>query len=620
MITNLQDFSELKSSLKKDLEQLQETIAFFTSKESQITDDISSILQRLSTDSFKILVVGEFSTGKSTFLNAIIGRQLLPTETTETTATINIIKYGEKPNAIVHFWGPRDQFGRETSPGKTEQIELEKLSRYVTSLTKESNEIAKNVKYVEILLPSKYCQNSVEFVDTPGLNTTYEYHELTTLEYLQNGHFGIMLLNATQFLTASELKYLERFRRYMNKVMFVVNYVNQMPPDDSFEDNKHYFERKLKEVLTTQKEITLYPVNALLAEQGDQKNSGLDIFLRDLEAFLTSDMKAKEMLLPPIIQSSNIIRTLMKNNDLACSALSFSPTEFESKLEKLRPKLNLLKSKQNDLLEYIDRNKELIVQRYAVFANEQIQKKALQIKKEIIEWQGELDSLREDLSEYLKSVVIEIDTTIQEYMHTEVKDVLLELSSRYDDLLDEISDYQDQLASSLHTNSGLPTTKLSDLNITSNESLDFSDIVFQFGGSFAIGYLFSAILTGPLGWIAAILGSGVWGGFLQKRAKQKQLADLAQQIYNKLLQQFNDNIPKGSNFIRQTFSQTRKDLRKKIDTQLASIQGTIESIKLEMQQEESKVHQAKKRYREFNDRLEKILERLEKTKKYLTER
>lgn len=603
------------------MERLHETIVLFSKDGAQVfADDVSRILQRLATDSFKVLVVGEFSTGKSTFLNAILGQRLLPTETTETTATINIIKYGENPTAVVHFWGERDQIGREASPGKKETIKLEELHRFVTSLTIESNEMAKTVKFVELYLPSKYCSNSVELVDTPGLNTTYEYHELTTLEYLQNGHFGIMVLNATQFLTASELKYLERFRTYMNKVMFVVNYVNQMPPDDSFEDNKQYFQRKLKKTLTSDRDIVLYPVNALMAEQGDQRNSGLDTFLKDFETFLTSDEKAKEMLLPPIIQASNIIKNLMRNSNIASTALNFSPDEFEKKVEQLLPKLQLIRSKQNDLLAYLDRNQELIIQRYTVFAEEQVQKKSLQIKKEIAEWPGDLNFLKEELSDYLKSQVVEVASAIEEFVQTEIHSTFLEARTRYNDLLEEIADYQDELISLPDDSHGLALAKLPHMGKFGGGENDFSHLALQFGGSFAIGYFIASILSGPIAWILAVIAGKTLGEWINKKMTQRKLTELAQQVYKELTQQFRESILEGVKSIRQTFLAERKDLSDKLRTQLDSIQHTIDSVQSERDQEESKVLKTKKWYEDITIALTEIQNRLVKVKNQLMER
>ena len=67
---------------------------------------LQQLREKLSSDTFKILVIGNFKNGKSTFINALLGQEILPAYAMPTTA-INIeTKYGEKPKAILHFLNP----------------------------------------------------------------------------------------------------------------------------------------------------------------------------------------------------------------------------------------------------------------------------------------------------------------------------------------------------------------------------------------------------------------------------------------------------------------------------------------------------------------------------------
>lgn len=619
MISNLHAFSLLNSAVRADLEQLHMLVSQLgEDKHTVFADEIFHILQMLSENAFKILVVGEFSSGKSTFLNALLGKKMLPTETTETTAAINIIKYGEKPTAIVHFRSGKDKSDSEVSPQRTQLIGLEQLAKYITSLTKESNEIAKTVKFVELFVPSKYCKNGVELVDTPGLNTTYEYHEVTTLEYLQNGHFGIMLLNGTQFLTKSEKLYLERFKTYMNKVMFVVNYVNQMPPDDSFEDNRVYFQNKLKKNLASDREIVLYPINALLAEQGDIANSGLDHFLRDFEAFLTSDEKAKEMLFPPIIQASIIIKTLIKNNTLTINGLSFSAVEFEKRISQLLPQKRLIVSKQRELLDYLDQKRDLLMQQYVGFAEEQYHKKALQIKKEIMEWTGDLGSFAEDLPDYLKKQMIESGTAIHEFVHEEIRSILIQVKTRYNDLISEISGYQDELAHCFDESSAFNSIKFSGMNEFGEINDNYGEFAVQLGSSFTIGYL-SGLFLGPIGWVVAMVSSGFFTKFIEEKMQRRKQSELAQHVFEQITQMFQESIPKGAKSIKMALVAERTAIDNKLQAQLDSINKTIDFIKLESRQEEKKIIEKKKFYQVFNEKLVEIQSHLNNAKTQLAE-
>ena len=78
-----------KNEIEKIITQLRNNSTVKKSK--QILADIQNIDSRLNEDVFKLAVVGEFSSGKSTFINAIIGMDLLSHSTEETTATLTYI-------------------------------------------------------------------------------------------------------------------------------------------------------------------------------------------------------------------------------------------------------------------------------------------------------------------------------------------------------------------------------------------------------------------------------------------------------------------------------------------------------------------------------------------------
>jgi ribosome biogenesis GTPase A len=61
------------------------------------------LLVRLAEDRFNLLVVGRFNRGKSTLLNAILGRSYLPTGIVPLTSVITTIRYGSRAKVLIHF-------------------------------------------------------------------------------------------------------------------------------------------------------------------------------------------------------------------------------------------------------------------------------------------------------------------------------------------------------------------------------------------------------------------------------------------------------------------------------------------------------------------------------------
>ena len=66
-------------------------------------ETLQRLEQRVSNDSFKVLIIGEFKRGKSTFINAMLGQDILPAYSTPCTAIINEVKWGQSPQALLHY-------------------------------------------------------------------------------------------------------------------------------------------------------------------------------------------------------------------------------------------------------------------------------------------------------------------------------------------------------------------------------------------------------------------------------------------------------------------------------------------------------------------------------------
>lgn len=120
---------------------------------------IDKVISRMEKDSFSIAVVGEFKRGKSTFINALLGEEILPAEVLPTTATLNRVTSSSKPFVKIIF---EDDEERE--------IDINRLVSFVTKLTPESEAVAATVKEAVIYYPVKYCRDHVEIIDTPGLS------------------------------------------------------------------------------------------------------------------------------------------------------------------------------------------------------------------------------------------------------------------------------------------------------------------------------------------------------------------------------------------------------------------------------------------------------------------
>ena len=162
--------------------------------------DLTELVEKLGQTNFKVIVIGKFSTGKSTLINTILGDDVLPDSLNPCTAYINEVVYGEEKQATLYFKEPLpaqwDKFVQKEelkqhiqkyAPGNvpTYVIDLDELSDCVTipcdeegePLAQEECGVSPFEKAV-IQYPCEICKSGVEIIDSPGLDESQDRTEI----------------------------------------------------------------------------------------------------------------------------------------------------------------------------------------------------------------------------------------------------------------------------------------------------------------------------------------------------------------------------------------------------------------------------------------------------------
>jgi small GTP-binding protein len=171
--------SELVKDEKDALERLRLTLAGF-----EVTPDDQKTLQKSIQqldELFLLVVVGEFNSGKSAFINALLGERFLPEGVTPTTSQICILRYGE-------------------------------------TLAREIEEDG----LVAATYPAAFLQE-INIVDTPGTNAIIRRHEQLTQEFVPRSDLVIFVTSADRPFTESERAFMERIREWGKKVVVLLN-------------------------------------------------------------------------------------------------------------------------------------------------------------------------------------------------------------------------------------------------------------------------------------------------------------------------------------------------------------------------------------------------------------
>lgn len=142
-----------------------------------------------------VAVLGQFKAGKSSFLNSLFGKEVVPAHVLPATSAVTRIGFGETERAIV----------RHVS-GAVEEIPTARLSEFVTE--KENPENRKQVSIVDVELPALEPYRGIRFVDTPGLGSIFSHNTQASMDWLPRVGGALVAVSVNHPLSREDLSLL----------------------------------------------------------------------------------------------------------------------------------------------------------------------------------------------------------------------------------------------------------------------------------------------------------------------------------------------------------------------------------------------------------------------------
>jgi GTPase Era involved in 16S rRNA processing len=152
--------------------------------------------QRLQ-EPMRVAIVGLIKAGKSTLMNALLGQEVVATGSVEATFNVNWLKYGEKSRLLVHF-------KNEQQP--PEEKSFSQLAA-LTLRPEEHQDYLLSIKYIEVFHANEILK-TLNIIDTPGLNSTYEDDSENTKQFLQMHGEQLTEITQKQASNADAVMYL----------------------------------------------------------------------------------------------------------------------------------------------------------------------------------------------------------------------------------------------------------------------------------------------------------------------------------------------------------------------------------------------------------------------------
>lgn len=403
----------------------------------------TAVRQLLEKADLNIVVCGKVKYGKSSLINAVIGRPLLPV--CSDVATSQVFK-------LVH--SDKDCFTLVYANGDRKRISHDELSVYGSQATIDKQGIkdaSASISFIEVGTKMDFLPAGVSLIDTPGIGSLYPQHTVITKEYLKMADAALFVMNPTP-LEKDEIKFLEELVGVTPNIMFV------MTKAEDLESVQHNLKRNTQSIKNAigeklYRDVCIYPMSSTtLMEASSSSDQEAAVF--NLEVSGYSDVKSEMMNLVFLTKGyyrvseafnyslayyNQVLQHLNNRIDIA-RADGLKNQEINAKIKEARIRLSQFgKSRQQELMSEVD---------IRLKAFDQSFRQKLQASGPIIsKYNTEIKDLSaKEIQEYADTLcqrlLDELQGVWEQLKHTLEKDIV-ELLSNYSNTLQKGPDGSD---------------------------------------------------------------------------------------------------------------------------------------------------------------------------------
>jgi hypothetical protein len=286
--------------------------------EHRLLGELAGIRKELDDRTLFVVTVGQFSRGKSSLINALLDRPLLPVGVEPTTALIHVLRYRKGPDAFRVI--DQDAKAGTWRPAK-------ELEEYTINRSESSEPVA----WVELGIEHDLLDKGMVIVDTPGTDDMNQLRAEVVYSLIPRADALVMVLSAKSQLHSSEETFLREklLKSVAPRMFFALNKIDLIggdadddeDPEDLVQEVLHETSSSLERVLPGQN-LNLLPVSSkqgkvepLMKALNDFKASGCDVFqsrgARMLDAFALHMAHEKKLSLQTLSLSEADARAAM---------------------------------------------------------------------------------------------------------------------------------------------------------------------------------------------------------------------------------------------------------------------------------------------------------------------
>ena len=295
----------------------------------QDREQIAALRARLDAARLRVLVAGEAKRGKSTLINALLGRAVLPAGVTPLTAVATTVRYGDDPHAEVRF-----------ADGHEEKQPLTALPDLVTERGNQGNR--RHVAAVTVYLDAPVLAGGVELVDTPGTGSVFAWDTAAAHEALETMDAAVFVLTADSPVSAAERDLYAKITGLAVATFTVLNKADHLDAaglTEAAEFTRQVLAQAARSSGTPgAPDIRgrIYPVSALAELAGG--DTGFAAFAADFTAYLASSRVA-DLQAAAVLRAQRIARSLLDEVALTRRAAQLAAGEAADRVTRFGERL-----------------------------------------------------------------------------------------------------------------------------------------------------------------------------------------------------------------------------------------------------------------------------------------
>ena len=632
---------EKAEGLRANVEHAREI--FETLHMSGWVETTQTMTERLVSDSFKVLVIGEFKRGKSTFINALLEEEVLPAFATPCTAVINEIKYGDSREACLFFRenidagllrdlpAPVQEHIRKHTGGPIPplKVAVEDLEDFVV-IPDPAEDQARSVAQspydrVEIRWPLKLCKNGVELIDSPGLNEHGTRTKVTT-NYLAKVDAILFVMSCQALGSQSELSVVDNQIRAAGHtdIFFIANRFDEIRERER--DRLVKYAHKKLGGRTEFGPDGVFFVSALDALDGRLDRdpdrvarSGIERLEKRLSFFLTNDRGRLKLLQPTGQLLKGISKAINETIPGHRAMLRQGEAELRERYEKAKPALEDADRRRKQIIARMNTHRERLRDEVILVMRE----RQREIATLLSQWLSECE-LKEEVSfmtlhpkQKIEAVASEVAEALgarieQEQVTWQQQELQPVIEKHLRDMTDDVSDHLQELLSKLD-NVMSKVTGIEARIAEGEKEISPLERVLAAAGGFVIGGVGSALVGGTMGFgemmkslgpqialvigmilvgltnpfifVPVLLASGILQGLLkQGKATAKTREKVVEAMANELRAQAHETASEAA---AKVFEQTEgfintvdKGLRKEIHATREQVENALRELRM----------------------------------------